>query len=199
MRRTKHIYLPALAAVLLMGCVILLVGTTFARYQMSSDPEDLAYQAKKHATVYLWSNYFDDSQSTWEVVNRAAGGLSMEFYVSNGTDTDDYAETDQQVTVRLAATLGIQDEEGDVEVALRTEEGKTYLGTAQPILENTPLYASFGAGWLYTFLDEDGEELSWTLEGGTLSVLAMQMYVQGVTVEDTSLLQLQVSGDISGR
>lgn len=198
MGRTKSIYLMALSAILLLGCAILLVGATFARYQTSST-SGLSYQAKEYASVYLWSDFGVSQQSTWQAESGTDGGLSLEFCISNGTDSGDCAEDDQQVTVRLAATLGIRSEEDTVEVALQTEDGKTCLGTARQIMENTPLYASFGPGWLYTFQDEEGEELSWTLKGGALSIQSMKLSVQGVDVKDTSMLQLQVSGDASAR
>lgn len=198
MRRTKSIYLPALAVLLLLGCIVLLAGTTFARYQFSSGPQGLLYQAKEYAKVYLWSDELDDSQSTWEVVDRSAGALSMSFCVSNGADADDYSAEDQEVTVRLAATLGIQDAENTVEAALLVEGKGVYSATIRPIERGTPLYAEFGGGWLFTFLNEEGEEQSWTLEGGGLSVIPMQLYVQGVSESQSSMLQVQVSGDVSG-
>ena len=205
MRRTKSIYLSALAAVLLLGCMVALVGTTYARYQAALHPKTLAYQAKEYASVYLGKSFsgetLNEFESTWE---SEGDSMSLTFCVANGKDKDTFAEEDQKVTIRLAASLGMNSANVVVNLAVPSADGNViyYEGTSRTIMENTPLYASFGAGCLYTFLDDDGKELAWSLTGGGLSVLPMKMYVRGVsagTAESPILLQLQASGDVSGR
>lgn len=199
MRRTKQIYLPALAAVLLLGCVILMAGTTFARYQMSGDPENLTYKAKKNARVYLWSDYRNESENTWSVVDSSTGSLRMDFYVTNGESEYSYSAEDQNITVRLVASLGIRDKNDLAQVALVVDgkEDAPYYAVAQQIEYGTPLYAEFGDGYLYTIRDADGKEVAWPLQGGQISLIPMEFYVRGVPENQSSLLQVQVFGDVT--
>lgn len=192
----------ALMALLTLASVILLVSAVFARYETSTTSY-LSYQAKEYAGLYLWSGInqstgtFRSTQSYWTENN---GRNELTFVVSNGTSGYDCAEESQQVYIRLFAALALQYTEGSMPVTLGVteEDGSVslYSGTARSIAEDTPLYETFGPGWFFVFYDEYGEEVSWRLEGGRLSALSASLTVEGVELEDTTLLQLQVSGEI---
>ena len=77
------------------------------------------------------------------------------------------------------------------------QTGENFQGSAQPIIENSPVYSTFGEGWVITFCDKENQEVSWTLDGAELSYLEAQIAVWNVEMQGTTLMQLQVIGDAS--
>lgn len=184
---------------LLLACVFLMVGAALARYQIK-DSQIFSYELKDYEFIYLWRSYDEDTasfqslQSAWQTEKDRK---TLDFCVSNGT-AENYAQADQRVKIRLLVSLGAWGgvEEMDALLHLpQTEE--SFQGSAQPIVENSPVYSTFGEGWVITFCDEEGEEVFWTLEGAKLSYLEAQIAVQNVELQDTTLMQLQVIGDTS--
>lgn len=192
-RRIKVLEL-VFAAVLLLACMILLVRVTWARYQ-TEETSYLQYATRESGSVSLWSDYDPSTGSLiageigWDFYD---GSGTMDFYVSNYTAAMDYPDEDLKVSIRLLESLSIT----NAQVILYISDGNvTARWTATPveIREGTPLFDSFGGGNTYMFLDNAGAELEWNLEGGTPSVLSMQIYIENVEqVEDAALLQLQV-------
>ena len=185
-----------LAVTLLLLCAVVTVGVTWARYQ-EEENSYLEYNTREPGMILLWSDYdpltgeLTEGNRAWRFSN---GTGELDIYVSNGTSTVEYSEEDQSVSIRLIGTLGISNAQVSIFVS---ENGVATRCTATPvpIQEGTPLYSTFGSGNTYIFRDEDGKELSWNLEGGTLSVLGVLIDVQNLEkVEDAALLQLQVLG-----
>lgn len=183
-----------LAVTLLLLCAVVTVGVTWARYQEEENGY-LKYNTREPGTILLWSDYdpltgkLTEGNRAWRFSN---GTGELDIYVSNGSSTVEYSEEDQSVSIRLIGTLGISNAQVSI---LVSENGIATRCTATPvpIQEGTPLYSTFGSGNTYIFRDEDGKELSWNLEGGTLSVLGVLIDVQNLEkVEDAALLQLQV-------
>lgn len=185
-----------LAVILLLMCVVVMVGVTWARYQEENNSE-LKYNTREPAAISLWSDYdsltgeLTAGDRTW-MFSEGTGKLSI--YISNGSSRTDYSKEDQSVSIRLIGTLGIK----NAQVSILVSDGSSataWTATPVQIKEGTPLYSTFGGGNTYIFQDEDGEELSWNLEGGALSVLAVQIDVWNLeNIEDAALLQLQVVG-----
>ena len=187
-----------LTAILLVACLSLLATATWARYQ-TSDFWYLNYAAKSSGSVQLWSYYnentgtYSNAQSSWDLSDDCG---TLDFYVSNGTPSAPAAE-DQQVSIRLMASLAVSDYVDEVSLYI-TLDGTTSIWTAEPmnIDKGTALYQSFGDGQVYIFRDESGMEQTWTLSGGALSILSAQIEVLGLNQSlDTTLLQLQVSSN----
>lgn len=185
-----------LAVTLLLLCAVVTVEVTWARYQ-EEENSYLKYNTREPGMILLWSDYdpltgeLTEGNRAWRFSN---GTGELDIYVSNGTSTVEYSEEDQSVSIRLIGTLGISNAQVSI---LVSENGIATRCTATPvpIQEGTPLYSTFGSGNTYIFRDEDGKELSWNLEGGTLSVLGVLIDVQNLEkVEDAALLQLQVLG-----
>ena len=185
-----------LAVTLLLLCAVVTVGVTWARYQ-EEENSYLEYNTREPGMILLWSDYdpltgeLTEGNRAWRFSN---GTGELDIYVSNGTSTVEYSEEDQSVSIRLIGTLGISNAQVSIFVS---ENGVATRCTATPvpIQEGTPLYSTFGSGNTYIVRDEDGKELSWNLEGGTLSVLGVLIDVQNLEkVEDAALLQLQVLG-----
>lgn len=170
-----------LAAILLLACVVLLVGTTLARYR-TDEVGYLGYAVEETGTIFL--------QTDGWVFSENSGSLS--FTVSNSADGTDYPQAAQTVSVRLLASLSIAEIEG-VSVQLNTPDG-TYTAIPVSIQEGTALYKTFGAGRVYRFY-KDNTELSWPLAGGTVSTLSGQLVIDGLSKpENPALLQLQAVG-----
>ena len=72
------------------------------------------------------------------------------------------------------------------------QEQPSYAAYVMRIPENSALYHSFGDGWVFRFLNDEGEELTWTLEDGKLSCVEMNITITGDALAGTSLFQLQI-------
>lgn len=72
------------------------------------------------------------------------------------------------------------------------EEQPAYGAYVMRIPENSALYHSFGDGWVFRFLNDEGEELTWTLEEGKLSCVELNLTITGDALAGTSLFQLQI-------
>ena len=191
MRQNKSMrfarYQLMLTAILLLVCVLLLVTATLARYR-SDEVSYLGYAAKTPDSISVQADggwlFYEDS-----------GYLT--FSVGNDTNGIDYASNDQQVSIRLLASLAIAEQEGEcVRLSVTDESGtRTCTAVSVPITEGTSLYKTFGAGRVYIFEDDQGNELNWTLRGGTFSELLAQLEITGLSKpENPALLQLQVVG-----
>lgn len=184
---------------LLLACVFLMVGAAWARYQIK-ESQIFSYELKDYSFVYLWHSYdedtasFRDEQSTWQTEGDRK---TLDFCVSNGTK-ENYAQDDQRVNIRLLVGLGVWGGAEGMDVLLNLPRtGESFLGSVQPIVEDSPVYSTFGEGWVITFCNEEGEEVGWTLEGAELSYLEAQIAVRNVELQSTTLMQLQVIGDTS--
>lgn len=198
---TASRYRLYLAAILFAACVVLLVGSAWARYK-TDITQSAAYALKDAAAVRLWSVTEAGSLSTrapsWTDIGD--GGKSLTFGISNG-DEDSYASETQRVYIRLCASVGIgYDENMLVELYVpdpATGETVVYTAFAKRIQPNAPLYHMFGEGWMFCFADEDGEEPCWALQGGQLSAMTAEIVISDMEISDTTLLQLQVEGAVS--
>ena len=197
-RKKKQSALPKLmfTAGLLLMCMILMVGLTWARYQ-EEEINSLQYGVREPASVSLWSDYDEvtgtltEGECSWTFSD---GMGTLRFYISNNTAETDYSDEDVSVSIRLLGTLSIT----DAQVYLSVSDGSsttTWAATPVQIKEGTPLFDTFGGGNAYVFQDENGSELCWTLKGGSLSVLSVQIDVLNLEqIKDAALLQLQVVG-----
>ena len=197
-KNEKHAALSRLmlTGILLLLCISLTVGITWARYY-GEETSSLGYTPREPSVLSLWSGYNPDGEDAvltgWQELAWTfyKGNGMLSFYVSNGTSMMDYPDEDFSVSVRLLSSLNIT----GAQVSLSAgDDGFTWTATPVKIEEGTPLFDAFGGGNVYVFLDEDGSELSWDLEGGNLSVLPVQLDVSNLEQEDAALLQLQVVG-----
>lgn len=198
----------ALLPILLLGCLIASAGSALARYRAESK-EIIEFEVRPPDQVVLGqmvtaedgSVSFDPkAQGVWETVE---GKQQLEFTIANGTSKDDCSRENQRIRLRLIGSLGIWDGTEEFSVTLQlppeedaedSEKPKTVKATVTRILEDSPMYTTFGDGWVFTFLDEDEKELSWLLEGGTLNTVTMTLILDGLSGNEASLLQLQISG-----
>lgn len=190
--------LLGLTALLLTACVLLATGTAFARYK-ESFTADVTLQPQLPSKVLLWAG--SDPQTdyvpgagSWSVVD---GQQTMAFLVTNTGTDGQIPAMDQSFRLRLAAGMGAWD--GKTALALRltvTEKDVThiYYATIHPIEADTPLHREFGDGWYFTFLDDKGKELSFSLEGGARSTIPLELALENAAFTDPALVKLQVIG-----
>lgn len=194
----QKIYISArlrlvIALLLVMGCLVAAIGTTYARYRIRHE-SGLSFQAEQNAMVYLGverEGTFVCEQNAWyETVD---GDMEITFAVSNGRSETLFAQADQSASVRLVATLGAWSEDTAGQLVL-TVGDSSFVATAQRIPEGSVLYTEFGDGWVFQFLDENGKERTFPLQGGRLDYTVMHMRLTD-TMQDTNLLQLRVVAD----
>ena len=180
--------------ILLLLCIVLLIGATWARYQ-EEETTYFKYITREPGTISLWTGYnaetgqLIEGDCVWAFNN---GSGSLRFYVSNSTSGSDYSEEELNVSIRLLGSLSAT----NAQVIMSVSDGySTTRLVASPvqIVEGTPLFDTFGGGNAYVFLSENGSECEWTLKGGTLSVLSVEIDVLNLGgIEDPALLQLQI-------
>lgn len=195
-RRKLHIS-PALqlgiAVLLLLCCMTVAVGVTFARYH-KGEKGSLIFEPEQNLQVclgYIENDSFVCSQNEWM---RFEEQLQLAFAISNGSSNHEFAPADQMVCLRVVASLGVFNEEMAIPLSL-TVGGNTYTATVQPIVKDSVLYTQFGDGWVFRFCDAEGNELQWELAGGQFSYIQALLCVDA-TVGDTSLLRLQAVAEV---
>lgn len=209
-------YALGLAAVLVAASLLLAIGTTWARYRTEVGQETNLFEARRPISVTLGKlddagNFGAEDEILWE--KQTDGKMLLNFAISNANADEDaekpYLEESLEVRVRLVGSLAAWSESETAKVILT--DGtllKSDFQTAEPqekeftaevmrIPEKTALYYSFGDGWVFRFLDEEGEELTWILEGGQLSCVEMNITIDSAALAGTSLLQLQIIGEIA--
>lgn len=207
-------YALGLAVVLAAGCMLLSVGTAFARYRLDSE-RLIPFVSRIPVQVALGildeGGVFDPAgEIAWteEVLTEGEGDEArtrdvyrLTFAISNYQDLVAYDSEDMLVRVRLLGSLDAYSGTSGGTVVLTDgtllEDGteRQVTATVTPIGEDTALYYAFGKGWVFQFLDEYGRELTWQLEGGKLSCRQLRITLDASAVSGASLLQLQVSGE----
>lgn len=158
----------------------------------ATDPAEPTGETEPPVMVEVFT---PSEQLKWETED---GVTRLEFAVANGVSEDDYSARDQAVRLRVIGSLGIWNgtKTPTLSLVLPPEEGSeeevVVTATVAPFAEGTALKMTYGDGWLYTFLDEQGEELFWELPGGELSFITMTIVIEGEVPENLNLLQPQV-------
>lgn len=210
--------LLGIAALLMLFCLMVSTGTTLARYRSETEAT-IYFEAREPVSVYLGrveypeeatesaansesaeatevveGTFVQANEGKWEL--NEDGKLQLKFAVANGTSEKKYEKRNQRVYIRVLGSLGVQNEGQPVTLTLTypgVKKQETVTAVAVRIDPESALYATFGDGWIFSFPDQEGEELSWLLEGEALNYIEMDVTIESASVSDTSLLQLQVS------
>lgn len=172
-----------LAALLVVGCLIAVIGVSYAHYR-TEEKDGILFRPAQTSQVYLGSvdanGDFVYEQSQW--MQSGAGCYYLPFAVKS-------SQENQQVSIRLVASLGAWEGNGSP-VCLYVDE-QPYYASTERIAKGSALYAQFGEGWIFCFLDSSGKELTWE---ALRSFIEMKLDFYGTANADPSLLQLQVIG-----
>ena len=160
--KTRRVVL-LLAPCILIITMVLSIGSAYGRYitALSGDntvtvrPKDVAYVTQ------------DEAWTTSQGVHK------MSLSVTNVRDGD-VVEKDMSARVRFFAPM----DAGMLTVTLNAD-GKVYVGVGSALNEKTPMYAERGEGIVYKFFGENGEELSFFLEGEIETQYTMTVTASG--------------------
>lgn len=174
-----------LSVLLLLGSGLLIIGTSYGRYQKNSS-ENVKFSVQGLGTFELLkSDGSEFTDSTW--TTQEDGSHSLTFFVSNRENLND-----SYFYLRLAATLGLEADGGKVSLTIENEKGisRTYEGIPGALEKDSLWYQKMGAGYGYRFYDSFGEEVTWELKGKRLSRQKFTLQVQGM--ESASLMEVLV-------
>lgn len=212
----KNWYSLGLAALLCTALLVITTGTTFARYRAEKErgiyfkervpdkihigtvsviPAEGEATEEPDATPSTEEVFIANNRLIWKTENQIT---KLDFAVANGISTSDYSARDQKVRLRMIGNLG--NWTGTQPPMLYLSEGDNQkapiAATIQPIEEGSAIHLMYGDGWVYTFLNEEGEELSWELSGGALSYVTFSVICDGEISEDLTLLQPQAIAEV---
>lgn len=137
---------PLLVMLCAIGVLVLTVGTSMARFR-ENWTETVPFQPGEVENLVLHqdSQWFQDQNSR-----------TVTFSLENtGTESSTGA-------IYVLVSEGVENS-GKLSITL-TAQGRSYTAQAQPITEGSALHKSFGNGWAYRFLDDEGQEILWTLQ-----------------------------------
>lgn len=173
-------------------CLLLVTGAARAHYEASLEPveQNLQYQSNA-GRLYLLSTDKDEL-GKWESLTDDDGvaipnTYVLDFLLCNGTSKENCSVSDQNASLVLFATVGIEDPE-DVEITL-SDGQSDYSAEASEVIDGSVWDNTYGSGWIYRFYNDAGEELSWSLSGGVFIYRQMRLTVKG-TSESTAMLSL---------
>lgn len=153
----------------------LMLGTAFARYYAESRVTvEIANAAELEQAYFLSADDSILKDNAWS--GESEGTYFLRFWLSNAKDPNNYVQKDLHIALRVVSTVS----ESPAEVRLLSSGGE-YIGKPKPITKGTLFWRQYGDGYLYSFYNEAGEELCWTLKGGELSQTEMCLTVTGGT------------------
>lgn len=193
--RNRNLSMVLLVTVLLLTAV-LAVGPGLARFQ-AEESQPLVFVPAAPGKVYLGtmatpdesnvSGFDPQEMNHWETVD---GGLQLPFTVANGASGESKTLQTQSFTVQLIGSLGLGNPLPDVELHVMEPEGQqVYRGMPTQIAQGSPLYQTYGDGWVFRFYDEAGKERTWQLQGERFSAVEMALTLVGGELTEMCLLQ----------
>ena len=193
-------YSLVLIMVLCVGSLVMATGTTYARYR-SELRRDVTFEVREPEQVCLGTpdekGSFSVEAPQWK--QQAEGVSRMDLALANGTSDTDFSRQDQWVYLRLVGSAGLWTGQSVAKITLIQEDGTEITAKATPITEGTAMYHTYGAGWIFTFENEEGEELYWTLSGGELSFVSLAVTIDSEELITDSLLRTLVIGKVTGQ
>jgi len=214
-------YSLGLAGLLCVSLLVIMTGTTFARYRDEKKrdiyftpgvpdqihigtvsvvtKENDTEENPNEATVVTGEALSPESHLNWE---RKEDQVQLEFSVGNGLSDLNCSANDQVIRLRMIGSLGLwsgtQVPTLYLELPPEVEDGQgiRVAATVRPIVKESALHFEYGDGWVFTFLDEYGEELQWELAGEELSYVNFTITIDGEITENLTLLQPYVISEV---
>lgn len=211
-------YSLGLAVLLCVAFLVVSTGTTLARYRAEREKE-IKFQVGVPEQICLGVvRTITEEEATDDLLEGTVifdpeakpewGNLEstpqLTFAAANGVSETEYSQGDQRIRLRLIGTLGLWTgtETAAIYLHLPAEDGSNKVtkvqATVTQIVKDTALYHTHGDGWIYTFRDANGEELSWILPGGKLSYISMTITMEGSAPSSPSLLKPQIIAETIG-
>lgn len=180
-----------LTALLVAGVFCSAVGITWCRYQ-KTEKMAVNFQVYGPGNFVLLGKEEGQEPGVW-YQEETTGNMRMDFSVANGS-AENYPAEDSRFILRLLTTEGIP---ADATVTLTVEEEdglrQVYTGQEETIvLEGKYLILGneMGKGTRYRFVQENGEEAVFGLQGGKRSIVRCSIVVSGETLPFLAELRL---------
>ena len=180
-----------LAALLVAGVFCSAVGITWCRYQ-KTEKLSVDFEVYGPGNFVLLGNEDGVEPGVW-YQEEATGNMRMDFRVANGSE-ENYPVEDSRFILRLLTTEGIP-ADATVTLTVEEEDGLRQVYTVQEetiVLEGKYLILGneMGNGTRYRFVQENGEEAVFGLQGGKRSIARCSIVVSGETLPFLAELQL---------
>lgn len=188
--RKVQAWLRFFAAFLLCGLLLgLIFAGTFARYEYSLFKSfEFQYEAQ-NGQIYIRSVENEKTEVTDDVIpddESMEGEVSgeiledanvVDFIIANGSNEENYCIYDQEATLSLFATIGLENPENFIITLV--DGNTTYLASCSEVVRGTDLYTTYGPGWIYHFYDSEGNEIKWLFPGTQIIERRMKLIVVG--------------------
>ena len=155
------------------------MGNAYARYETSlSQTLGLQYE-EENGHIYIR----DVKQDETELEEQDT--FTMNFVLSNGESEEEYWTYNQEASLSIFATVGLED---PMRYTLVLMDGSVnYTATYSEVKKGSDLYSKYGPGWIYHFYDESGEEIKWQFSGNQFMERQMKVIVTGANTAPTAL------------
>lgn len=192
-------YFAALALLLCIAFFVISVSPAFARYRDEitngvvfevREPEHICFGNFDEEKNFV--PFTEGEDLKWEVSGNKA---TLTLTVANGTSGKDLFSKDQKIKILLAAGP----EFGERTVSLGFTEGETeknFSGRAAEIEEGSTFDKSYGAGFLFSFFENE-TEFFYILEGGKFSYLTFTITVDAEGLDGISFLQPHITAEVT--
>ncbi|MBR3935290.1 MAG: hypothetical protein IKJ57_01920 [Oscillospiraceae bacterium] len=195
-------YSSGLVLLLCIAIPVLITGTAFARY--SADIKGhMAFVAREAEKIQLGTSenntFVADTEPSWVISGEEA---SLTLAVANGSSEEDYSKNKQRISLSFISGAGLSFGTETPELILvlpSAEEGGEDIlinATAKTIEKGTALYETYGEGWVLDFLDENGKEVFWELEGGKFNFVTINVKVNAAKITESVLLFPKITAEI---
>lgn len=199
-------YSLGLVLLLCIALPVMSIGTAFARYR--TDEELFAFfRVEEEAKVEIGTitvtapetegveeevSFSKQNTLEWKSEN---GRNVLTFSVANGASETESRKQDQRFRLCIIGGASLGGESAPViSLIIPSEDDsgseKIIKAAAEPIGTNTLLYHQRGAGWIFTFFDENGEEIYWDLPGGRFSYVTIT--VSAAVAEGWNAAQIDI-------
>ncbi len=195
--RSSVWYFAALALLLCIAFFVISVSPAFARYR-EDIPKGIVFEVREPEHICFGSfneeefvPFTDSGDIKWEVSENTA---SLTLTVANGSSGTKYFSKDQKINIQLAA--GPEFKEKEVKLTF-SENGveRTIPATAKDISEDSTFDKSYGAGFVFSFFENE-EEFSYVLKGGEFSFFTFTITANVEGLDGISLLQPHVVAEV---
>lgn len=200
-------YSLGLVLIFCIAVLVLATGVTFARYRRDIEAE-VTFAAEEAAKICIGTVSEEEGEKTFTMMGSPewtdeSGGKTLSFAVANMDSSDKKVfEKNQRIRIRIIGSAGLKTEGGITEIKLiflsEEDSGEeiSVTAAAEPIKEGSYLYQTEGPGWIFTFLDEDGEEIFWDLKGGSLSYAEIKIFVGSPNLESDVKIEPRISAEV---
>lgn len=196
-------YSLGLVLLLFAAFAVISTGPAFARYRTEIG-KNVTFEVREPEQIVLGTvekdldgsqKFISSVKPVWETED---GVTSLTMAVANGTNENRFAKADQKIKIRMIGSLGLWSEDSETADVILSAEGleNSVKATVSLIAMDTAVYHTNGEGWVFGFYDENGEELSWILEGGEHSFAVLEITVEASAISNPSLLQPQIVAEI---